>query len=130
MSDNFVDNFENDHNKLNDDSNFHISVDNDFLDDTTNGSLPLKNGVKLPTSTNDWDIANKSFHSNISTSEISENDTDETLKHLIETVYNYFQGNFGLADSTKEGERVFNERKNLKTKEIHPFYHSASYREC
>ena len=53
MSDNFVDNFKNDHNKLNDDSNFHISVDNDFLDDTTNGSLPLKNGVKLPTSTND-----------------------------------------------------------------------------
>ena len=112
MSDSFVDNLKNDYNELNDDSNFDINIENNLLDDTTNGSPPLKNGIKLPTWTNNWDIAKKYFHSNISTSEISENDTDETLKHLIETVYDYFKGNFGLVDSTKEGERNFNERKN------------------
>ena len=58
MSDNFVVNLKNDYNKLNGDSNFDINVDNNWIGDTTFGSPSLKNGVKLPTSTNDWDIAN------------------------------------------------------------------------
>ena len=57
MSDNFVDNLKNDYNELNDDSNFDINIENNLLDDTTNGSPPLKIGIKLPTSTNNWDIA-------------------------------------------------------------------------
>ena len=41
MSDNFVDNLKNDYNELNDDSNFDINIENNLLDDTTNGSPPL-----------------------------------------------------------------------------------------
>ena len=75
MSDNIVDNLENDYNELNDDSNFDIYVENNLSDDTTNESPSLKNGVKLPTSTNDWDIAYTYFHSNLLTSQIREKDT-------------------------------------------------------
>ena len=96
MSDNIVDNVENDYNELNDNNNFDINDNNNLSYDTTNESLSLKNGVKRPTSTNDWDIANTYFHSNLPISQISENDTEETVKHLNDTVYNYFKDNFGL----------------------------------
>ena len=95
---------------------FDINVDDNFLDDITNGSPSLKNGVKLPTSTNDWDIANTYFHSNIPISEISEKDIDEIVKHLNWNVYNYFKDNFGLVDSSKEE----NKRKNKRKKERNP----------
>ena len=65
MSDNFVDNLENDYNKLNDDNKFDINFDNNLLDDTTNESPSLKNGVKLPALANNWDIANTYFCSNL-----------------------------------------------------------------
>ena len=87
MSDNFVDNLENGYNKLNDGNNFDIN-DNSLLDDTTNESSLLKNGVKLPASTNAWDLANAYFHSILPTSKISEKDIDETVKHLNKTIYN------------------------------------------
>ena len=35
-----------------------MKIDNDLLHDTTNESPSLKNGVKLLSSTSDWDIAN------------------------------------------------------------------------
>ena len=35
-----------------------MKVDNDLSDDITNESPSLKNGVKLLSSTSDWDIAN------------------------------------------------------------------------
>ena len=87
MSDNSVDNLENDYNELNDDNNFYIYVDNNLLNDTTNECKK----TKLLTSTNDWDITNTYFHSNLATSEISEKDTEETFKHVNETIYNYFK---------------------------------------
>ena len=69
MSDNFVDNLENDSNELNDDNNFDINVDKNLLVyNTRNGSPSLKTTVQLHTSTNDWDIANTYFHSNLPTS--------------------------------------------------------------
>ena len=137
MSDNFVDNLENGYNKLNDGNNFDIN-DNSLLDDTTNESSLLKNGVKLPASTNAWDLANAYFHSILPTSEISEKDTDETVKHLNKTIYNYFKDNFELVDSAKEDEFNFTEMYNnftkrrlkkelnqLKDKKIHPFHDST-----
>ena len=96
MSDNIVDNVENDYNELNDNNNFDINDNNNLSYDTTNESLSLKNGVKRPTSTNYWDITNTYFHSNLPISQISENDTEETVKHLNDTVYNYSKDNFGL----------------------------------
>ena len=72
-------------------------------------SPSLKNGVKLTASTNDWGIASTQFHSNLPISQISENDTEEIVKHLNGTVYNYFKDNFGLVDSAKEGECNFTE---------------------
>ena len=98
MIDNIVDNLENDYNKLNDGNNFDINVENNLSDDTANESPSLKNGIKLPTSNNDWDIA-----------KIREKDTEETVKHLNETVCNYFKDNFGLVDSAKEDEQNFTE---------------------
>ena len=59
--------------------------------------------------TNDWDIANTYFHYNLPTTQISEKDIEETVKHLNETVYNYFKYNFGLVDYAKEGEGNFPE---------------------
>ena len=115
MSDNFVDNLENGYNKINDGNNFDIN-DNSLLDDTTNESSLLKNGVKLPASTNAWDLANTYFHSILPTSEISEKDTDETVKHLNKTIYNYFKDNFELVDSVKEDECNFTEMYNNFTK--------------
>ena len=70
MSDNIVDNVENDYNELNDNNNFDVNNDNNLSDGTANESPSLKNGVKLPASTNDWDIANKYFHSNLLISQI------------------------------------------------------------
>ena len=96
-----VDNVENDYNELNDNNNFDINNDNNLSGDTTNESPSLKNGVKLRASTNDWDIANTYFHSNLPISQISENDTEETVKHLNDIFYNYFKDNFGLVDSAK-----------------------------
>ena len=64
---------------------------------------------RLPASTDDWDIANTNFYSNLPISQISENDTEETVKHFNHTVYNYFKDNFGLVDSAKEDERSFTE---------------------
>ena len=52
MSDNFVDNLENDYNKLNQDNKFDFNFDNNLLDDTTNESPSLKKGVNLPASAN------------------------------------------------------------------------------
>ena len=46
--DNFVDSLENDYNKLNDDSNFDINVDNNLSVDTTNKSPSFKKNV-IPT---------------------------------------------------------------------------------
>ena len=80
-----------------------------MLDDTRNEFPSLKNGVKLPTLTNNWDIANTYFHSKLPTSQISEKDTKKTVKHLNATAYNYFKYNFGLVDSTKEDENNFTE---------------------
>ena len=45
MSDNIVDNVENDYNELNDNSNFDVNNDNNLSDGTTNESPSLKNGV-------------------------------------------------------------------------------------
>ena len=72
MSVNFVDNLKKDYYELNDNNNFNVNVDKNLLDYTTNESLSLKNGVKLPSWTNDWDIANTYFHSNLPTSQISD----------------------------------------------------------
>ena len=80
-----------------------------MLDDTRNESPSLKNGVKLPTLTNNWDIANTFFHSKLPTSQISEKDTKKTVKHLNATAYNYFKDNFGLVDPAKEDENDFTE---------------------
>ena len=63
-----------------------INVDNTLLDDTTKGSSSLKNRIKLTTSRNNWDITNRYFHSNLPASQISEKDTEETIKHLYETI--------------------------------------------
>ena len=109
MGDNFIDNLENDYNELNDDNNFIINSDNNVSHVTTNESSSLKNGVKLITLTYHQDSANTYFHSKLPTSEISEKDTKETVKHLNETVYYYFKDNFGLVDSVKEDERNFTE---------------------
>ena len=46
MSDNLADNLENDFNELNVNNNFDI-VDKNLLDDATNESPSLKNGLKL-----------------------------------------------------------------------------------
>ena len=86
-----------------------INVDNNLLDDTTNGSPSLKNRIKLTTSRNNWDITNTYFHSNLQASQISEKDAEETIKHPNETIYNYFKGNFGLVESAKEDEQNFTE---------------------
>ena len=87
-----------------------------YVDDTRNKSPSLKNRVKLPTSTRDWDVAKTYFHSNLPTSKIREKDTEETVKHLIETIYNYFKDNFGLADSAKEDKNNFTEMHKNFTK--------------
>ena len=42
MSDNIVDNVENDYNELNDNNNFDINNDDNLSDDTTNESPSLK----------------------------------------------------------------------------------------
>ena len=47
MSDNLADNLENDFNELNVNNNFDINVDKNLLDDATNESPSLKNGLKL-----------------------------------------------------------------------------------
>ena len=60
--------------------NFDINFNNNLLDDTANESPSLKNGIKYPTSTNCWDIANVYFHSNLPTSKICEKDTEEPVK--------------------------------------------------
>ena len=72
-----------------------------------NESPLLKNNFKLPKSIDDWNIANTYFHSTLRTSEISENDIEETVEHLNETAYKYFKDNFGLVDTAKEDERKF-----------------------
>ena len=69
-----------------------------MLDDTRNESPSLKNGVKLPTLTNNWDRANTYFHT-----------SKKTVKHLNATAYNYFKYDFGLVDSAKEDENNFTE---------------------
>ena len=107
MGDNFVDYLNNDYNELNDDNNIDINVENNLIDDNMNESPSLRNGAKLPTSINDWDIVKKYFHSTLPTSEISEKDIEETVEHLNETVYKYFKDNFGLVDTAKEDERKF-----------------------
>ena len=66
--------------------------------------------------TNHWDIANTYFHYNFLTTQISEKDIEEIVKHLNETVYNYFKDNFGLVDYAKEGERNFTEMYKSFTK--------------
>ena len=109
MSVNFVDNLKKDYYELNDNNNFNVNVDNNLLDFTTNETLSLKNGVKLPAWTSDWDIANTYFHSNLPTSQISDKDTEENVKDLNKTVYNCFKDNFGLVDFAKEDERNFTE---------------------
>ena len=116
----FVDNLENDYNKLNDDNNFDINVvHSNLFDHTTNESPPTKNGVKLSTSTKDQDIANTYFYSNRPTSEISDEYTDEILKHLNETVYNYFKDNFALVESAKENKHNFTEMyKNFTKRQL------------
>ena len=101
------DNLNNDYNEFNDDNNTENNVENNLIDDNMIESPSLKNGVKLPTSIYDWDIANTYFHSTLPTSEISEKDIEETVEHLNETVYKYFKDNFGLVDIAKEGERKF-----------------------
>ena len=116
MSDNIVDNVGNDYNELNDNNNFDINNANSLSDDTANEPPSLKNGVKLPTWTNDWDIANTYFHSNFTLSQISENGTEETVRHLNDTVYNYFIDNFELADSAKEDELNLTEMSKNFTK--------------
>ena len=119
MNDNFVGNLENDHNELNDDNNFDINVDNNLLDDTTNESPSLKNGVKSRTLTYDWDIANTNFHSKLPTCKTNEKDTNETVKHLTETAYKYFKDNFGLVDSLKQDELEFTEMyKNFAKRQL------------
>ena len=109
MSDNFVDNLENDYNKLNEDNKFDFNFDNNLLDDTTNESPSLKKGVNLPASANNWDIANTYFCFNLPASQISEKDTEETVKHFNETVYNYFKDSFVLVDSAKQDKCNFTE---------------------
>ena len=109
MNDNIVDNLENDYNELNDGNNFDINVENNLSDDTANESPSLKNGIKLPTSNNDWDIAKIYFHFSLPTSQIREKHIEETVKHLNGTVCNYFKDNFGLVDSAKEEEQNFTE---------------------
>ena len=54
------------------DNTFDINVDNNLLDDTKNKSPTFKNGIELPASTSDSDIANTYFHSDLPTFEISE----------------------------------------------------------
>ena len=73
---------ENHHNEFTDVNNFDVNVDHNLLDQLTNESPSLENGVKLPVLTNDWGIANTYFHSSLPTSQISEKDIEETLKHL------------------------------------------------
>ena len=87
------------------DNTCDINVDNNFLDDTKNKSPSFKNGIELPTSTSDSDIANTYFHSDLPTFEISEKDTEKTVKI-----------SFGLVDSAKEVKLSFIEMCKTFTK--------------
>ena len=107
MGDNFADNLNNYYNELNDDNNIDNNIENNLIDDNMNESPSLKNDVKFTTLINDCDIANTYFHSILLTSDISKKDIEKTLEHLNETVYKYFKVNFGLVNTTKEGERKF-----------------------
>ena len=64
MGDHFVVNLQNEYMEPSD-SGFGNGVDNDLIDNNENTTAfpSLKSGVKLPTSTNDWVIANVHFHS-------------------------------------------------------------------
>ena len=87
------------------DNTFDINVDNNLLDDTKNKSPSFKNGIELPTSTSDSDIASTYFHSDLPTFEISEKDTEKTVKI-----------SFGLVDSAKEVKLSFTEMCKTFTK--------------
>ena len=87
------------------DNTFDINVDNNLLYDTKNKSPSFKNGIELPTSTSDSDIASTYFHSDLPTFEISEKDTEKTVKI-----------SFGLVDSAKEVKLSFTEMCKTFTK--------------
>ena len=99
---------------------YNQSENNDVSDiDIENqiNSLPdVKAGVKLPKTDNHWNIANSYFKSTLPVSSIDIEDLNATIKCMNETIYNYFNYNYGAVKTNTykiyhEKYKEFNKNK-------------------
>ena len=55
--------------------------------------------IKLPKADSGWELANLFFKSELSTSDISRDNFNETIASVNGTIYNYFEENYGTVET-------------------------------
>ena len=92
------------------------SIENDFIDENNCGEvisestseLPnLKDGVKLPTASADWELANSYFHNKLPVNEIKEGDLNYLAEQFSTVVYNYFKDSYGFKKNVSREDNEF-----------------------
>ena len=96
---------------LNNDNTKQDAIENHFV--TTNSNQDefpfLKEGVKLPKSPEDWNLADLYFHSELSSISIK-NNLNEAMSLMNSILYNYFHDNYGYKNKMSEEEIDLKER--------------------
>ena len=96
------------------------AIENHFV--TTNSNQDefpfLKEGVKLPKSPEDWNLAHLYFHAELSSINIK-NNLNEAMNLINSIVYNYFRDNYGYKNTISEEEIALKERyKHFSKKDL------------
>ena len=73
-------------------------------------SPKIKEGIKLPKSAGEWELANSYFKTSLLVNEINQGNLDESAKKLNETIYNYFRDTYGTINNDTESVKMFKEK--------------------
>ena len=86
--------------------------------DTEDVTPELKKGINLPKKESEWATANKYFKFAIPLNgPIVSEDLNASIRHLNDTIYNYFVDNFGIVKSTPD-EKLVTKYKDHSAKDL------------
>ena len=80
-------------------------------------SPDLKQGIKLPTSSREWEITNDFFKFKFSNQPIADGNLDSMMEHMNDVIYSYFKQNYGTVNSANHSN-LMSSYKNISIREL------------
>ena len=78
----------------------------------------LKQGIRLPKSSEQWTEANNYFRSIFANIIFQEDMMDETIKFMNDSIYDFFKATYGTIKSTNQANKNFHTYKDFTVKQL------------